>query len=76
MGFSIEWSRPHKHKSGEYGRDTVIRNPLGKVEVKEVRGEPFKTIIEDISLPEGTIKIEKDLTGRVIRAYLDRRASK
>ncbi|MGQ4834532.1 MAG: hypothetical protein ACP6IS_11645 [Candidatus Asgardarchaeia archaeon] len=67
-GFKMEWSKVHKHGDGTIGRDTVIRDYLGRPAVSEVKGETFKTVIEKIDFDDGTVYIEKDLTG-VVRGW-------
>jgi len=64
--YSLEWSDYHLHKDGRWGRDTILRDKLGRP-VARVECPNFKTVIEPIVLPEGIVLLEKDLTGRIIR---------
>lgn len=63
--FSMEWSKFHEHNDGTTGRDTTVRNGLGKA-VGRVESDDYKTEVEDIQLSEGTYRIEKLKSGKVI----------
>ncbi|MDL2124495.1 MAG: hypothetical protein LWX51_15790 [Deltaproteobacteria bacterium] len=63
--FSLEWSRTHKHKDGTIGRDTTLRDGLGRPKAN-VEAESFKTETEDIQLPEGQITLERLKDGTVL----------
>ena len=68
-GFTLEWSRFHQHNDGLFGRDTIIRNSLGKAvgRIEPPLGEPtaFKTYLEPVELSDATIMLEKDYYHRV-----------